>query len=101
MSGKETDVIVVGAGMAGAAAALKLAKAGQRVKLIEARDRCGPDRFERSHVAHVADTAQHCIGIGQLGKCAIYCCLAPASDDHPVTERLEAVMFRPEKRATA
>ncbi|MFN4141030.1 flavin monoamine oxidase family protein [Aestuariivirga sp.] len=37
----ETDVIVVGAGLAGAAAALKLARAGKRVRLIEARPRCG------------------------------------------------------------
>jgi monoamine oxidase len=35
------DVIVVGAGMAGAAAALKLARAGRKVTVIEARDRCG------------------------------------------------------------
>ena len=37
----EWDVIVVGAGLAGAAAARKLAKAGRRVAVIEARDRCG------------------------------------------------------------
>lgn len=47
MSNTDTNVIVVGAGMAGAAAALKLAKAGQRVKLIEARDRCGGRSFLR------------------------------------------------------
>jgi monoamine oxidase len=37
----ETDVIVVGAGLAGAAAAQKLARAGRRVTVIEARARCG------------------------------------------------------------
>ena len=37
----DADVIVVGAGLAGAAAALKLSKAGKRVRVIEARDRCG------------------------------------------------------------
>ena len=36
------DVIVVGAGLAGAAAALKLAQAGQRVTVIEARLRLEP-----------------------------------------------------------
>ena len=35
------DVIVIGAGIAGLAAARTLAEAGQRVALIEARDRAG------------------------------------------------------------
>ena len=34
----DTDVIVVGAGLAGAAAARRLAKAGKRVRVIEARN---------------------------------------------------------------
>jgi len=38
---EKPDVIVVGAGLAGAAATLKLSKAGRRVRLIEARSRCG------------------------------------------------------------
>lgn len=45
MSDTSCDVIVVGAGMAGAAAVLKLAKAGKRVTIIEARDRCGGRGF--------------------------------------------------------
>jgi monoamine oxidase len=49
MSKTDMDVIVVGAGMAGAAAALKLAKAGKSVKLIEARDRCGGRGFLRTY----------------------------------------------------
>ena len=44
----DADVIVVGAGLAGAAAARKLAKAGKRVRVIEARDRCGGRGFARS-----------------------------------------------------
>ena len=44
----DTDVIVVGAGLAGAAAARRLAKAGKRVRVIEARDRCGGRGFARS-----------------------------------------------------
>ena len=55
MSRIETDVIVVGAGMAGAAAALKLAKAGQRVKLIEARNRCGGRGFLRKYNGDAAE----------------------------------------------
>ena len=43
------DVIVVGAGLAGAAAALKLAQAGQRVTVIEARERCGGRGFARRY----------------------------------------------------
>jgi monoamine oxidase len=49
MSNDFCDVIVVGAGMAGAAAALKLAKACRSVKLIEARDRCGGRGFLRPY----------------------------------------------------
>ncbi len=41
----DADVIVVGAGLAGAAAALSLAKAGRRVRVIEARERCGGRGF--------------------------------------------------------
>ena len=37
----QTDVIVIGAGMAGLAAARKLAEAGRSVTLLEARDRVG------------------------------------------------------------
>lgn len=44
----DADVIVVGAGMAGAAAARHLAKAGKRVRVIEARERCGGRGFARS-----------------------------------------------------
>lgn len=43
------DVIVVGAGLAGAAAALKLAKAGRRVRLIEARERFGGRGFVKPY----------------------------------------------------
>ena len=44
----DTDVIVVGGGLAGAAAALKLAKAGQRVTLLEAQERLGGRAFARA-----------------------------------------------------
>ncbi len=43
------DVIVVGAGMAGAAAALKLGRSGLAVTLVEARDRCGGRAFLKSY----------------------------------------------------
>ncbi|MEI8147154.1 MAG: FAD-dependent oxidoreductase, partial [Alphaproteobacteria bacterium] len=37
----EVDVVVVGAGVAGLAAARKLVAAGRRVQVIEAKDRVG------------------------------------------------------------
>ena len=45
----DADVIVVGAGLAGAAAALKLSKAGKRVRVIEARDRCGGRGYAKAY----------------------------------------------------
>jgi monoamine oxidase len=45
----EVDTIIVGAGLAGAAAALKLARAGQRVQVIEARSRCGGRGYARPY----------------------------------------------------
>lgn len=45
----DADVIVVGAGLAGAAAARKLAKAGKRVRVIEARDRCGGRGYAKAY----------------------------------------------------
>ena len=47
MSTEHMNVIVVGAGLAGAAAALKLAKAGCNITVIEARERCGGRGFLR------------------------------------------------------
>jgi len=47
----DADVLVVGAGMAGLAAAERLAAAGRRVLVLEARDRIGG----RIHTAHDPD----------------------------------------------
>lgn len=44
----DADVIVAGSGLAGAAAALRLSKAGQRVTLLEARTRLGGRAFARA-----------------------------------------------------
>ena len=41
MSAADADVVVVGAGLAGLAAASDLAAAGRRVIVVEARDRVG------------------------------------------------------------
>jgi monoamine oxidase len=45
---REYDVLIVGAGIAGLAAARELAQAGRRVALIEARDRIGGRIFTRA-----------------------------------------------------
>ena len=41
MSGKSDHIVIVGAGAAGLMAARELARAGKRVTVLEARDRCG------------------------------------------------------------
>lgn len=50
---KTYDAIVIGAGVAGLAAARKLAGAGKRIAVIEARERIGG----RIHTLHLADSA--------------------------------------------
>jgi monoamine oxidase len=57
------DVIIVGAGAAGLAAAAKLAQSGQRVALLEARDRIGGRIFTR-HLPAAAGLAPMCIELG-------------------------------------
>lgn len=44
-AGEHYDVLVLGAGFGGLAAATLLAKAGRRVAVLEARDRAGGPRF--------------------------------------------------------
>src|SRR5882757_3168183 len=41
MSGKSEHIVIVGAGAAGLMATRELARAGKRVTILEARDRCG------------------------------------------------------------
>ncbi len=43
----DADVVVIGAGAAGLAAARRLARSGRRVVLLEARDRTGGRAFSR------------------------------------------------------
>jgi monoamine oxidase len=57
------DVIIVGAGAAGLAAGAKLAQAGQRVALLEARDRIG-GRIFTQHLPAAEGRAPMCIELG-------------------------------------
>src|ERR1700677_2269439 len=59
----EYDVIIVGAGAAGLAAGAKLAQAGQRVALLEARDRIGGRIFTR-HLPAEEGHAPMCVELG-------------------------------------
>ena len=54
----QPDVIVVGAGLAGAAAALKLAKAGLRVAILEARPRVGGRAYVKAFAGPATPAAQ-------------------------------------------
>ncbi len=57
------DVIIVGAGAAGLAAAARLAQSGQRVALLEARDRIGGRIFTR-HLPAAEGRAPVCVELG-------------------------------------
>src|ERR1700728_3656727 len=59
----EYDVIIVGAGSAGLAAGARLAQAGQRVALLEARDRIGGRIFTR-HLPAEEGRAPLCVELG-------------------------------------
>jgi squalene-associated FAD-dependent desaturase len=62
------DVIVVGGGLAGLAAALDLAEAGRRVTLLEARPRLGGATASFTRDGVTIDTGQHVF----LGCCTAY-----------------------------
>jgi hydroxysqualene dehydroxylase len=54
-----TDVVVVGGGLAGIAAAIRLAERGRAVRLLERRTRLGGQASSLEHTGLVADTGQH------------------------------------------
>jgi squalene-associated FAD-dependent desaturase len=58
-SGSVTDVVVVGGGLAGIAAAVRLAERGRAVRLLERRTRLGGQASSLDHTGLVADTGQH------------------------------------------
>jgi squalene-associated FAD-dependent desaturase len=53
------DVVVVGGGLAGIAAAIRLAERGRAVRLLERRTRLGGQASSLDHTGLVADTGQH------------------------------------------
>jgi hydroxysqualene dehydroxylase len=54
-----TDVVIVGGGLAGIAAAVRLAERGRAVRLLERRIRLGGQASSLDHTGLVADTGQH------------------------------------------
>src|SRR5215472_19091672 len=61
----ESDYCVVGAGCAGATAALRIFQAGHTVALIEARDRVGGRVWTQEHSGIPIDYGGQWIGLGQ------------------------------------
>jgi squalene-associated FAD-dependent desaturase len=58
-TGSVTDVVIVGGGLAGIAAAVRLADRGRAVRLLERRTRLGGQASSLDHTGLVADTGQH------------------------------------------
>jgi hydroxysqualene dehydroxylase len=58
-TGSVTDVVIVGGGLAGIAAAVRLAERGRAVRLLERRIRLGGQASSLDHTGLVADTGQH------------------------------------------
>jgi hydroxysqualene dehydroxylase len=58
-TGSVTDVVIVGGGLAGIAAAVRLAERGRAVRLLERRTRLGGQASSLDHTGLVADTGQH------------------------------------------
>jgi squalene-associated FAD-dependent desaturase len=58
-TGSVTDVVIVGGGLAGIAAAVRLAERGRAVRLLERRIRLGGQASSLDHTRLVADTGQH------------------------------------------
>ena len=62
----EVDVAIVGAGLSGLTAARKLAAAGLRVRILEARDRIGGRTYSRSAGNGTFDLGGQYVGHGQV-----------------------------------
>jgi squalene-associated FAD-dependent desaturase len=58
-TGSVTDVVIVGGGLAGIAAAVRLAERGRAVRLLERRIRLGGQASSLDHTGLVDDTGQH------------------------------------------
>src|SRR5262245_60623940 len=68
------DVIIIGAGLAGLAAAAALAERGYRVVVLESRNRCGgrAGSFRDAGTGQVIDACQH-VSMGCCTNLAHFC----------------------------
>jgi monoamine oxidase len=65
LSEEQVDVVIIGAGFAGITAAERLWESGYKIKVLEARDRCGGRTWTQDYGGVLLDSGGQWIGPGQ------------------------------------